>query len=170
MSKIRNLFLVMLVAFQFACATATIMNLENQPISDGISQDQFQQVVMTAAANRGWVFQSMGPDVMLGTLNVRSHTARVEIYQTARTYSIRYKDSVNLDHNGNQIHGNYNRWVANLNQDIRMEMQRVSAASSGAPTAVAAPLPSAEPAEPAAQDDAADQPAEEAAQPEGGVE
>jgi hypothetical protein len=56
------------------------------------------------------------------TLNLRTHTAMVDIPFTASTYSIVYKSSVNLDQQGATIHQNYNGWVQNLDQAIRRQL------------------------------------------------
>jgi len=57
---------------------------------------------------------------VLGTLHLREHTAIVDIPYSAKSYSILYKSSVNLTEKSGQIHKNYNGWVQNLDQRIRV--------------------------------------------------
>ena len=59
---------------------------------------------------------------MEGTLNLRSHTAIVDITYDTRTYSIKYKDSTNLGYDGRNIHSNYNGWIENLDKGIQTQL------------------------------------------------
>jgi hypothetical protein len=60
-------------------------------------------------------------------LNVRTHTARVAIPYNAKEVRIKYVSSDNLDYsekNGERhIHGNYMKWVRNMQADIQRELQ-----------------------------------------------
>ena len=62
------------------------------------------------------------PGLIVGTLNLRTHTAVVDIPYTTTSYSILYKSSVNLKQEGNTIHSNYNGWVQNLDQAIKRQL------------------------------------------------
>ena len=59
---------------------------------------------------------------MTGTLALRTHVAVVDIQFDSKTYSIKYKDSTNLDYTGNSIHKNYNGWIENLDNAIRVQL------------------------------------------------
>jgi hypothetical protein len=52
---------------------------------------------------------------------LRTHTAVVDIFYTATTYSIQYRSSINLDESGGQIHKNYNGWISNLVKGINTQ-------------------------------------------------
>lgn len=56
---------------------------------------------------------------------VRDHRADITIAYDADSYSIRYRDSQNMDYNNGKIHRNYNRWVANLNYDIQRALAAI---------------------------------------------
>ena len=43
------------------------------------------------------------------------------VYDT-KSYSIKYKDSSNLNYDGKSIHKNYNGWVENLDKAIRSNL------------------------------------------------
>jgi len=62
------------------------------------------------------------PGLIVGTLYVREHMAKVEIPYDRNTYSILYRDSNNLDYDGANIHGNYNGWVQNLSNAINARL------------------------------------------------
>ena len=73
---------------------------------------------MRAGTTLGWQMNANAPGKITGTLNVRKHTAVVEIPYSSRSYSINYKSSVNLNEEEGQIHNNYNGWVRNLAKAI----------------------------------------------------
>lgn len=60
---------------------------------------------------RDWKIRQIEPGHAEGTLFVRSHVAKVDIYYDTDGYSIEYEDGT--------IHGNYNKWVQNLDGDIQ---------------------------------------------------
>jgi len=70
----------------------------------------------------GWKMNAETPGKVIGTLNVRKHTAVVEIPYSAKSYSINYKSSENLDAADGQIHNNYNGWIKNLAKGIDAQL------------------------------------------------
>ena len=63
------------------------------------------------------------PGHIVGTLHLRKHMAIVDIPYSTNSYSILYKDSAQLDYNGDTIHQNYNGWITNLNNAIQQGMR-----------------------------------------------
>jgi hypothetical protein len=63
-----------------------------------------------------------GPNMIVGTLNLRTHTAVVEIPYSTSTYSIKYRSSVNLNEKDGMIHKNYNGWIQNLTRGINTQL------------------------------------------------
>lgn len=73
------------------------------------------------------------PGHIIGTLNLRSHQAVVDIPYNTRVYSILYKSSKNLLRDypvrsrldvvdvAEGIHPNYNGWIENLDNAIRTQ-------------------------------------------------
>jgi hypothetical protein len=90
--------------------------------------DQVGQAVIAGCATRGWVCQITAPGQIKGTIHVRSHRADVRITYDTERYSIAYDGSDNLryDADENTIHRNYNRWVANLRNDINLALTTIS--------------------------------------------
>lgn len=66
--------------------------------------------------------QDSKPGVLEGTLNLRSHMAKIEIQYNNNSYSILYKDSSNLNYDGTKIHSNYNGWIQNLQKAIQVQL------------------------------------------------
>ena len=62
------------------------------------------------------------PGHIIGTLNIRDHIAIVDITYNSDSYSITYKDSTNLNYNGTNIHRNYNNWINNLDNAIKVQL------------------------------------------------
>ena len=116
---------VLLVA---SCASRPIMNVTDQPVVTAagkqVMADQVRDGIVRAGTGLGWVMTPISPDLVIGRLSLRGHVAVVDVRYTAKTYSITYKDSTNLDYRDGQIHRNYNGWIENLDRDIRNELLR----------------------------------------------
>jgi len=83
-----------------------------------------ERAIVTAGSGLGWRIERRAPGLMIGTLYLRDHMAKVRILYDARRYSIRYQDSSNLKYNPDTktIHSNYNSWVQNLDNAIRSQL------------------------------------------------
>ena len=82
-----------------------------------------KKAIIAAGAGLGWAMNSTEPGHIVGTLNVRSHGAVVDIPYTTESYSILYKDSTNLKYSSSgTIHSNYNGWIQNLNRAIKANL------------------------------------------------
>lgn len=108
---------------QGACMRcAPIQNVVDAPVPNlsgkTLSGDEVRKAILRAGTTLGWQMKADAPGRITGTLNVRKHTAVVEIPYSSRSYSINYKSSVNLNEEEGQIHNNYNGWVKNLARSI----------------------------------------------------
>jgi hypothetical protein len=113
--------LALMLAMMVGCRTAPVKEVNRAPVpASGVTATQVRNAIVTAGAGLGWTMQKKSPGLLFGTLNLRSHMARVEIPYSATSYSIRYKDSSNLNYDASEktIHSNYNGWVSNLNSAI----------------------------------------------------
>ena len=106
------------------CRTSPIRNLDNQPIPPGATMAEVSKAIQAGGNSLGWAMQEVSPGLIVGTLHLRDHMAKVEIPFSTRDYSIRYKSSTNLKYNASQktIHSNYNSWVTNLDNQIRARL------------------------------------------------
>lgn len=116
-------FKLMLPLFLFVVGCAQmkarpVMNFEHQSIPSGITPERFEQALGSYPAEKGWVFERVDAGHYVGTLQVRTFLAVVDLYRSETEYAIRYRDSAGLLYDGTRIHRNYNRWVNNLNSDI----------------------------------------------------
>lgn len=89
--------------------------------------DQIQKAIIESGVGLGWIMAVAKPGEIVGTLNLRSHTAIVTIPFTSKTYSILYKDSVNLKYDAEKqtIHENYNGWIQRLDNTIRARIAAI---------------------------------------------
>ncbi len=103
-----------------------ILNLPNQNVPLGLSAPQVRRAVIRGATIRGWHVKRLRAGVLSADITVRGHYAKVTVPYSSGGYSIVYADSKNLDKEGNLIHRNYNRWVANLNRSIQQALAGTS--------------------------------------------
>ena len=109
------------------CATPhPVRNINAEPVSGpggrAASLDEVGKAILRAGGTLGWQMQLMEPGYILGTLKLRSHVAIVDIRYTTKNYSIKYKDSTNLNYDGTNIHSNYNGWISNLDRAIKTQL------------------------------------------------
>ncbi len=111
---------VVAMAILAGCRTAPIHNVKDAPItaSETRSMEDIRDAIVLAGNGLGWTMRPLAPGHVEGTLNLRSHMARVDVLYDRSSYDILYKDSSNLDHDGGNIHSNYNGWIQNLSRAI----------------------------------------------------
>lgn len=116
---------VVLVAAMGCRGGGQIYNVKDAPITTatgkGVTLDQVTKAIVEAGAGLKWSMAVVKPGQIVGTLNIRSHTAVVDIPYNTKTYSIIYKDSTNLKYNADKqtIHENYTGWIQNLDNAIK---------------------------------------------------
>jgi hypothetical protein len=106
-----------------ACTTQPIRNVTNAPVVTGSGKaataDQVRAAIVGAGTGLGWTMTPSEPGLVVGRLTLRGHTAVIDVRYTPKSYSIQYKDSIELNYKDGQIHRNYNGWIENLDRDIR---------------------------------------------------
>lgn len=133
---IASLFVLFTAAASPAIARepVAIINHENLSImtasGQALSKDRVRQAIMNAASNKQWSISGQGEGKMTAILNVRGkHTVLVDIFYTPTTYSIIYRDSSNMKYTVQDgvpmIHPFYNRWVNDLRDSIRLELNKL---------------------------------------------
>lgn len=115
--------------------TVPIVNIDNVPVVSAenkkLSSEQVLQAIKTAIISQSWTVSNVADGVVTATILVRQkHTVIVDIIYDAEKYSIHYKDSVNMKYLKNSggdevIHPFYNKWVATLNDAIRLELSKL---------------------------------------------
>ena len=112
-----------------ACVQHPIYQVQDAQVvttsGKALTNAQVRQAIVTAGTALGWTVVEAQPGKLEGTLNLRTHTAVVDIPYSATAYSIVFKRGDNLNVEGDKIHKNYNGWVQNLDRGIRTELSRL---------------------------------------------
>ncbi|SMP85816.1 hypothetical protein SAMN06313540_10113 [Epsilonproteobacteria bacterium SCGC AD-308-E02] len=126
--KIGFMFLILVLGFT-GCRTSNILNVPQQTIvapdtKKEMTQDDVFKAIARAAGGLGWIVQKQSDGVVQATLNIRDHQAVALINYSATDYSIQYKSSVNLNYDASEqtIHSNYNGWIQNLDNAIKLQI------------------------------------------------
>ena len=122
------LALSLVLAFVAACTSRPIMNVNDQPVvtsGKAATAQDVERSIVRAGSQLGWVMMPVRPGLVTGRLDLRTHIAVVDIPYDAKAYSIKYKESTNLNADGANIHKNYNGWIENLDRNIRAELLRL---------------------------------------------
>lgn len=102
-------------------------------IPQGLAQDQVKALIAKALVNRGWEAKPVAAGQIEGRLARVSYdpsssdiSVVVLITYDDKDVNISYKDSQGLDYDQGDatISNQYNRWVRNLEKDIRIFMSR----------------------------------------------
>jgi hypothetical protein len=121
--KIAALALVVALA---GCNSAPIQNVSQAPAISAsgkpLSRDQVRGAIVRAGAALGWQMKDEGPNMLIGSIALRNHSAVIEIPYSANNYSVKYRTSANLDEKDGNIHKNYNGWIQNLQRGINAQL------------------------------------------------
>lgn len=108
------------------CTSVPIMNVDRAAVTtvtgNPATREQVRNAIVRAGTGLGWQFRDESPNMLVGTLVIRSHTAVIEIPYSRTEFSIRHRSSVNLDESGGNIHRNYNAWIQNLTRAINAQL------------------------------------------------
>ena len=127
------LVLIALLAFSAGCRRTSNVATPSGGAGAAMAQDSFTAQDMRAAilkgcADKNWRAVEVDAHTIEATNLVRGkHTVVVSIPYTAQAYAINYKSSSNMGYKAKSdgtfsIHPNYNKWVNNLEQAIRMNI------------------------------------------------
>jgi len=113
------------LAFAGCAGQQPIYNVDSAPIvlapGKSMSMNEVSTAIMRAGTQLGWQMVPEGPGRLTGRLAVRTHLAVIDIQHDAKSYSIKYRDSTNLNAADGMIHRQYNAWIQNLDKAIRVQ-------------------------------------------------
>jgi len=81
-----------------------------------------KKAIIAGGKVRQWRMTEVAPGHLEAVIDVRTHQATVDIIFDELTYSITYRDSVNLKYKDGLIHRNYNKWIRNLDLSIQKSL------------------------------------------------
>ncbi len=127
--KIILIVLALVVALGIGCRSSIVKNVHDAPMpfttENKPSIEQIKKAIIIAGSGLGWRIKSQSPGHLIGTLNLREHTAIVDIKYTTENFSITYNSSTNLNYDGTNIHSNYNGWIQNLEKAIIVQITHI---------------------------------------------
>jgi hypothetical protein len=117
------ILLMIFSIFLIGCRAAVpIIDITDAPITTGSGKSPSLSVVthdiVQAGIGLGWQMKKENPGHIIATLVLRKHMVKVDINYSNTEYSILYKDSTEMNYDGEKIHANYNSWVQNLSKSI----------------------------------------------------
>jgi len=129
MKKIINKILLMSFIFIIVgCAGAQLLNIDNRNyITKPMQEEQVEKAIEAGGLAKGWRMKKINNGVIEASILVRSHIVIVNILYDSKGYEINYKNSTNLNYDAEKstIHKNYNRWVKNLDINIKWQLSGV---------------------------------------------
>lgn len=98
------------------------------PVPQNLDTKQVVRAIKLAMTARTWLIASEAPGRIEAGITVRSHSARIVVEYDATQIRIQHVDSSELQEDVDRegvhvIHRNYNSWLQNLAQDIRLQLQ-----------------------------------------------
>ena len=125
-SRLAALLLIPL-AFMLMGAKAVLVDPAPIAVPAGLAAKDVAKAIKVGISRRGWVVSKDENSQIDAVLSLRSHSARVAIPYSAKEVTIKYVSSEDLDYQENNgtkyIHGNYMKWIRNMEADIQRELQ-----------------------------------------------
>ena len=125
-SRLAALLLIPL-AFMLMGAKAVLVDPAPIAVPAGLAAKDVAKAIKVGISRRGWVVSKDEHSQIDAVLSLRSHSARVAIPYSAKEVTIKYVSSEDLDYQENNgtkyIHGNYMKWIRNMEADIQRELQ-----------------------------------------------
>ena len=111
------------------CSGPAVYTANNAPVSAIASEPTLAQVdkaVKDSLIGRGWIPQKVSAHNYIGTYKRRDLMAKVKISFDTQSFTVNHLDSRNLDYDSSDetIHPTYNKWIQNLENDIRKRVDR----------------------------------------------
>lgn len=134
----RNVFMVALLSavLPFGAYAARLVEMKSPvtiPLTTKASNAQVKKAVKLAVLSRQWTISNEKGnefDATYTRADRRSNLmAKIRVSYTPSAVTIKYLNSEGLSAEGNQIHPTYNKWIANLEKDIPIYLEREVVAS-----------------------------------------
>lgn len=124
----RFVLLALCVLALAGCSLRPVYNVDKDAVVTAVrpaTMADIERAIVQAGTGLGWVMTPVKPGLVTGRIALRTHVAVVDVTYDTKSFSIAYKDSVNLDAANGNIHRNYNGWVENLERDIRANLLKL---------------------------------------------
>jgi hypothetical protein len=103
-----------------------VLSVDGKPLT----VEQVRKAIIAGGASKQWIASAQDGDKIRFTHTRGRHTAVVDVAYSAKSYSIRYVDSTDLNYSAKEsggpiIHRTYNNWVSNLRVAIDAALKTV---------------------------------------------
>lgn len=128
--KVALLLLVSLTVT--ACSTSHALYNVNEALIPNANRSSVEQTgdqIVKALQYKRWRVQAREPGLITAQIDVRKHSATIEIRYDERRFSITHQRSTLLEYDPSRktIHRNYNKWIKLLEDEIYYYMRNPSA-------------------------------------------
>ena len=133
-SRLIRAALLLLLGGFLGCRTVPIQDVVDAPLpaaSRNAPAADLDEAIWRAGRKVGWDIERLSPGRLRGTWRFKRHSAVVSITYRDGLVSIGYVDSVNLLHEGDRIHHEYNTLVQRLL--VQIQHEPLSPGSTAAP-------------------------------------
>ena len=112
-----------------ACSGPAIYTGGHAPVSqigNTPTLTQVDKAVKDSLIGRGWIPSKITNNSYTGLYKKRSLMAKIKVLFNTSTFTVEHLESTNLDYDASDhtIHPTYNRWIQNLERDIRKRVDR----------------------------------------------
>jgi len=126
---LKSLLLTLGLLIFTACTGPAIYTGGDAPVSqigNAPSLAQVDKAVKDSLIGRGWIPQKISNHSYIGLYKKRDFMAKIKVLFNTSTFTIKHLESSNLDYDASDqtIHPTYNRWIQNLEHDIRKRVDR----------------------------------------------
>lgn len=103
--------------------TMRLVNPDPIVLRSSMSMEQIREKIWDALKRRRWYVTEEEPGVMIATVSVRTHSAKVRIDFDTESIRLSYLDSENLKYRKTRkgeeyIHKNYHVWIRHLTREL----------------------------------------------------
>lgn len=120
---LKKIALVAVVTLSLAaCKTIPVTDYNQQVNASNMTKESVEKAILSGCQQRQWACKVESDGVIAGLLNWRGKQIKVGIHYDAKTYTIKYRDSLNLKYDGDSIHKKYGKWVNNLIRTIDSQL------------------------------------------------
>ncbi len=126
---VKSLFLGFVLVVFTACSGPAIYTGGDAPVSQIANTPSLAQVdkaVKDSLIGRGWIPQKISSHSYIGLYKKRALMAKIKVLFNTSTFTIQHLESKDLDYDDSDqtIHPTYNRWIQQLEHDIRKRVDR----------------------------------------------
>lgn len=132
MQKFLRLAIASALLIVIAACSAPIHKVESKSYGwgpqKGVTMAQVQATVEKTALDWGWLLSNEKPGSFTATKTWGGgkHSAVVDVIYNLKDFTIRYKDSKQLGYNGSTIHKTYNTMVTRLEENIKLNVSKLT--------------------------------------------